>query len=148
MRQRASHSNAEKVGHKLPPDRQASRTTRIKSQGTAAPFVPRLAIFAVVADDELVVQVVTDAFFLYPHAIRESPFVSHAEHAFFPRVTRSTHKWRNIWYNLLFTFERQWRTTIYVYKRVALSFNYINLLRYRNCSRALIFSNLISRLDD
>lgn len=34
MRQRASHSNAEKVGHKLPPDRQASRTTRIiKAKG-------------------------------------------------------------------------------------------------------------------
>lgn len=143
MRQRASHSNAEKVGHKLPPDRQASRTTRIKSQGTAAPFVPRLAIFAVVADDELVVQVVTDVFFC-TYTPFENPRSCLMLNTRFSRVLHVRHISGEI-SDITCISLHFWKAmkNNRIYKRVALSFNYINLLRYRNYSRALIFSNLI-----
>lgn len=94
MRQRASHSNTEKVGHKLPPDCKQVGRRELKAKGRRY-RLSRLAIFAVVADDELVVQVVTCAFFCPRdvHAIREFPFVLNTR---FSRVARSIYNWRNI----------------------------------------------------
>lgn len=64
----------EEVGQAPSPDRRASRTARIKSRGDGGTVCRvSLASFAVVPDDELVVQVVTG--FLRPHRRARRPSV-------------------------------------------------------------------------